>query len=240
MFEHAARHEWIAAVVAWVALDNARGAAERLAELAPQPKLRGIRHLILDEADPHWILKPSVLESLALLDEAELILELPAVYPRHLGDVPELARSFPRLAIVVDHLGKPPLGQGSFGEWATELEHAAEHPNVAAKISALNTATTRADWSAADLRPAIETALRAFGPDRLMCGSDWPVALPQRRLRARLERDAPRSRARRAGRRRPARAARRHGASPVPAPGAAATRQGAPVPVSAEVSGGTH
>ena len=177
MFEHARRHTWIAAVVAWVRLDDPPRAAGRLDELAKEPALRGIRHLIHEEQDPHWILKPTVLDGLRLLEDRGLILELPAVFPRHLGDVPTLARLFPRLTIVIDHLGKPPLGKPAMAHWGRLLRDAAAHPNVAAKLSGLNTATARADWSADDLRPAVEAALGAFGPDRLLCGSDWPVAL---------------------------------------------------------------
>lgn len=177
MLEHAARHDWIGAVVAWVDLQRSGQAAARLDELAAHPRVRGIRHLIHDEEDAHWILRPAVLESLALLEQRGLLLELPAVWPRHLGDVPQLARAFPRLTIVIDHLAKPPIGRDAIQRWARELEAAAAHANVAAKISGLNTAIDRPDWSAADLRPAVETAVAVFGPDRLLCGSDWPVAL---------------------------------------------------------------
>jgi L-fuconolactonase len=177
MFEHAARHEWIGGVIAWIDLRSPGRALERLDELGQQPKLRGIRHLIHDESDPHWILQDRVLASLALLEERRLILELPCVYPRHLGDVPELATRFPDLTIVVDHLGKPPLGSGEMGRWAEALRAAAGHGNVAAKVSGLNTALAATDWDAGDLREAVEVALAVFGPSRLMCGSDWPVAL---------------------------------------------------------------
>jgi L-fuconolactonase len=177
MFEHAARHEWIGGVVAWIDLRSPERASDRLGELSQRPKLRGIRHLIHDEPDPHWILQERVLESLALLERRGLVLELPCVYPRHLGDVPELAAAFPRLSIVVDHLGKPPLGSDEMGLWADELRAAASHGNVAAKISGLNTALAASDWDADDLREAVAVALGAFGPDRLVCGSDWPVAL---------------------------------------------------------------
>ena len=110
MLEHASRHDWIGGVVAWVPLDAPARAGERLYELAAEPKLRGIRHLIHQEDDPHWILRPAVLEGIALLEQRGLVLELPCVFPDHLGDVPDLAQRFPRLAIVIDHLGKPPLG----------------------------------------------------------------------------------------------------------------------------------
>jgi L-fuconolactonase len=178
MFEHARRHDWIAAVVAWLPLLDPDRTATRLDELRAEPKLRGIRHLIHDEADPHWILRPAVLESLALVESAGLVLELPVVFPRHLADVPELARRLPKLTIVIDHLGKPPLGRSDgLRDWTTQLNEAATHPNVAAKISGLNTMVDRPDWSAADLVQAVETAFEAFGPDRLVCGSDWPVSL---------------------------------------------------------------
>jgi L-fuconolactonase len=177
MFEHAAAREWIGAVVAWIDLRSPARARERLDELSQQPKLRGIRHLIHDEPDPHWILRDDVLESLALVERRRLILELPCVYPRHLADVPELAAGFPDLAIVIDHLGKPPLGGEGMDRWAEQLCAAASHGNVAAKLSGLNTALTASDWDAGDLREAVAVALGAFGPDRLVCGSDWPVAL---------------------------------------------------------------
>jgi L-fuconolactonase len=99
------------------------------------------------------------------------------VFPRHFDDVVSLAERFPGLRIVIDHLGKPPLGSSRMARWESELRHTAEHPSVLAKVSGLNTALKRADWSAEDLRPAVEIALDCFGPERLMCGSDWPVAL---------------------------------------------------------------
>jgi L-fuconolactonase len=177
MLEHARAHDWIAAVVVWVPLDSPHRARARLDELSQNPKVRGVRHQIHDEEDAHWILRPRVLESLSLLEERRGLLELPAVFPRHLGDVPELARSFPALRIVIDHLGKPPLDGDGLDAWAAALRGAAGAPNVYAKISGLNTATARPDWNGADLENAVRVALEAFGPDRLCCGSDWPVAL---------------------------------------------------------------
>ena len=215
MFEHARRHPWIAAVVAWVALDDPPRAAGRLDELAKEPALRGIRHLIHEEQDPHWILKPTVLDGLRLLEDRGLILELPAVFPRHLGDVPTLARLFPRLTIVIDHLGKPPLGKPAMAHWGRLLRDAAAHPNVAAKLSGLNTATARADWSADDLRPAVEAALGAFGPDRPAVRQRLAGRAAQRRLRPRVGADAPSDPR---GRARPCRgAARGHGPPHLPA-----------------------
>jgi L-fuconolactonase len=176
LLAHAAGQAWIAAVVGWVALAEPARAEARLDELAAHPELRGIRHLIHDEPDPHWILRPPVLESLALLERRGLVLELPVVSPDHLGDVPLLAERFPELAIVIDHLGKPPL-DGALDDWSAGLAAAAAHENVYAKLSGLNTATADPDWQADDLRPCVESALELFGAERLLCGSDWPVLL---------------------------------------------------------------
>jgi L-fuconolactonase len=177
MFKQASEHPWIGGVIAWLDLLSPERARRRLDELESEPKLRGIRHLIHNEPDPHWILQATVLTSLAALEERGMILELPCVFPRHLGDVPALAASFPGLTIVIDHLAKPPLGSDEMGVWATELHAAASSPNVFAKISGLNTMLPHGNWEADDLRDAVAVSVDAFGPERLVCGSDWPVAL---------------------------------------------------------------
>jgi L-fuconolactonase len=177
MFEHASENSWIGGVIAWLDLLSPERARARLEELLAEPKLRGFRHLIHNEPDAHWILQATVLTSLAAVEERGLILELPCVFPRHLGDVPALAASLPGLTIVIDHLAKPPLGSDEMEAWATELHAAASSPNVFAKISGLNTMLPHGDWQAEDLRDAVAVAVDAFGPERLVCGSDWPVAL---------------------------------------------------------------
>jgi L-fuconolactonase len=177
MFGFANDVSWIGGVVAWCCLDDERRARARLDELLERPKLRGIRHLTHQEPDPHWILQPAVQPALSMLEKEGLILELPAVFPNHLGDIPELARRHPGLTLVIDHLAKPPLGTAQMEPWADLLRSAAEQPKVHAKISGLNTVAPSAEWSATDLEPAVRVAIDAFGPNRLVCGSDWPVAL---------------------------------------------------------------
>jgi L-fuconolactonase len=177
MFGHAARYDWIGGVIAWIDLRSAERTRARLQELSAQPKLRGFRHLIHGERDPHWILRDGVLESLSQLEEGRWVIELPCVFPLHLADVPELAARFPAMTFVIDHLAKPPLRTSAMAEWADELRAAAAHPNVAAKVSGLNTMLADDGWQAEDLREAVSVAVGAFGPERLVCGSDWPVAL---------------------------------------------------------------
>jgi L-fuconolactonase len=177
MLAEADEHEWIAAVTAWLPLDEPARARERLDELEQHSSFRAVRHLVHNEPDQHWILRPSVLECLDLLEERGVILEIPVVFPRHLDDVPTLAERFPELPIVIDHLGKPPIARPQMQQWERSLRAAAAPPLVAAKLSGLNTAVAGSDWVADDFIPACEAALECFGPHRLMCGSDWPVLL---------------------------------------------------------------
>jgi len=176
LFAEAGRHGWIAAVTAWLCLDRPGRASERLDELATRPKFRAVRHLVHHEPD-HWLTRGDVAESLALLEARDVLLECPVVFPRHFDDVTHVAERFPSLRIVIDHLGKPPTGTAAMSRWEGMLRSAAEHENVMSKISGLNTTVSHAGWSAADWSRSIEVALDSFGPDRLMCGSDWPVAL---------------------------------------------------------------
>jgi L-fuconolactonase len=177
LFAEADHHDWIAAVTAWLCLDQPGRVRERLDELAARPKFRAVRHLVHTEPDAHWLTRSDVTESLGLLEARDVILEIPVVFPRHFDDVAAVARRFPALRVVIDHLGKPPTGTSELPRWEAMLRDVAGHENVMAKISGLNTTVTRPDWSAADLSRPIEVALMSFGPDRLMCGSDWPVAL---------------------------------------------------------------
>jgi L-fucono-1,5-lactonase len=168
---------WVGAVTAWCRLDDVNAARTRLDALGAHAKLRAIRHLIHQEADPHWLLRPEVQPALALLEERGLRLELPAVFPDHLGDVPELARRYPALTLVVDHLAKPPIGTAEMPAWQEQLDEAATFGNVVAKVSGLNTMVSSRDWRAEDIELAVRAAFDAFGSERLMFGSDWPVAL---------------------------------------------------------------
>lgn len=175
----AAANPWIGAVVGWVPLDRPTEAAAALDRFDADPLLHGVRHLIHDETDPDWIVRPAVLEGLAVVEERGLVYDVVGVYPNHLRHVPFLAERFPRLTLVIDHLAKPPLRSsdpGDMSRWAAQLRAAAEHPNVVAKLSGLDTAA-RPDWTVDDLRPAVDVAFEAFGAERLMFGSDWPVSI---------------------------------------------------------------
>lgn len=178
MLAQAAQYEWIGAVVGWVPLEDAAATARVLAErYLANPWFRGVRHLNHEEADPDWLVRPAVLDGLKVLAERQLVFEVVAVHPLHLGHVPILAKACPDLRIVIDHLAKPPIASGEYGTWKADMRAAAAAPNVYAKISGLNTAADRETWHAGHLEEAIGFALEVFGPERLMFGSDWPVAI---------------------------------------------------------------
>jgi L-fuconolactonase len=178
MLANARKHDWIGAVVGWVPLDEPGEAARALDErYGAEPRFRGVRHLNHEEADPDWLIRPEVIDGLRSLEARDLVYEVVAVYPLHLGHVPTLARACPELDIVIDHLAKPPFRGGDLDGWSAGIKAAAAFPNVHAKVSGLNTAADWDTWRAEDLVDAIAIALEAFGADRLMFGSDWPVAI---------------------------------------------------------------
>ncbi len=177
MFEIADTHPAIVGVVGYVPLERPEHAAARLAILQRRNKLVGIRNLIHDQPDADWLLRPDVADGLRILEQAGVPFDLVAVLPRHLEHLDYLSERVPGLPIVIDHLAKPPIGTDRFEPWATLIRRAAMHPQVYAKISGLYPVAGVQTCGAYDLRPWIDVALEAFGPDRLMIGSDWPVAI---------------------------------------------------------------
>jgi L-fuconolactonase len=173
MLRSAASHPFIAGVVGWVPLTDADATCMAL-DARQDPHLRGIRHLIHHEPDPAWLTRPEVGGSLAVLAERRLTFDVVAVFPDHLSLVPDVADRHPDLTLVIDHLAKPPYRAAGWDEWVAQLRAAAERPNVVGKVSGLDTAAGPG-WTVTELAPAVDVALEAFGPARLMFGSDWPV-----------------------------------------------------------------
>lgn len=171
MLEVSHREPWVAGVVGWVRLDDPPTAAARLDELAGEPALRGIRHLVHDDPRDDFLRLPAVRSSLRLLAERGLAFDVPDAWPRHLADVAALAAALPELTVVLDHLGKPPADPSDLAEWRRLFAAIAARPNTIAKVSGLQ------HLPADSLRPVWDAALELFGPDRLAWGSDWPMTL---------------------------------------------------------------
>ena len=169
-------HDLIAGVVGWTDLTRPDITDElaRLRELPGGHHLKGIRHQVQGEPDPNWLLRPDVRRGLAAVAEAGLVYDL-LVLPHQFPAAVEVAASLPQLTFVLDHLGKPPVVSGQLEPWSTSLRSLAALPNTHCKLSGLVTEAHWKTWSPEDLRPYTDTALDAFGPSRLMFGSDWPV-----------------------------------------------------------------
>ncbi len=176
MLATAAEHPEVLAVVAYVPLDDPAATAAQLAELAELELVVGIRNLIHERADPDFLLRAEVAESLTLIAEAGLTFDVVSVLPRHLEHVPVLVERVPGLRMVIDHLSKPPIGSPEREPWWSLIERAAQSPDVYAKVSGLY-GQAMTDWSTETIRPFVERALECFGADRLMYGGDWPISV---------------------------------------------------------------
>ncbi|WP_328907259.1 amidohydrolase family protein [Streptomyces sp. NBC_00234] len=166
----------VAGVVGWTDL-TAPGVTDTLAALRELPggdRLVGIRHQVQGEADPGWLLRPDVRRGLTAVADAGLAYDL-IVLPHQLPAAAEAAALLPGLTFVLDHAGKPPVAERRTQPWADDLRTLARLPNTVCKLSGLVTEADPHTWTVEDLRPYADTVIDAFGPDRLMFGSDWPV-----------------------------------------------------------------
>lgn len=173
LLDLAAQHEFIRGVVAWVDLTDPR-LGDALDQCGRHAKFKGVRHIVHDEPDPRWLLRPGVLRGLRELAQRGLPYDL-LLRPPHLPLIPELADKVPELRMVIDHLAKPLIAAGELEPWARDIEIVSRIPGMHCKVSGMITEANHASWSADDLRPYVQHALHLFGPGRLMFGSDWPV-----------------------------------------------------------------
>jgi L-fuconolactonase len=172
MLELAARTPFVAGVVGWIDFD-APDATTQIARLARNPRLVGLRPMLQDMPDERWILRPEFAPIVHAMQTYHLRFDA-SIRPRHLRAIAEFAMRYPGLAIVIDHAAKPAIGDGHLREWRSDMQRVAESRNVHCKLSGLAT-ETGAETSEDLLRPYVDTLLEAFGPRRLMWGSNWPM-----------------------------------------------------------------
>ena len=168
--------DFVAGVVGWVDL-RAPDVDRVLADLKASPEgqwLIGIRHQVHDEPDSDWLLRSDVQRGLRAVQQAGLAYDL-LLRPRELPAGLQVARAFPDLRLVIDHIAKPEIASGNLEPWATDMAPFAELPHVFCKLSGLVTEADWQRWKPADLRPYVERVVGWFGEDRLLFGSDWPV-----------------------------------------------------------------
>lgn len=167
-------HDWVAGVVGWVPLDDPQRAESRLEELAAR-QLVGIRVLLNDQPDDALLDRPEARATLALIAARGLPFDVHDAWPRHLGRAAKAAAEVEGITMVLDHLGKPPASRDEHAAWREALDAFAAVPTTVAKLSGLHRRGARLAQDAFDR--VWDAALDAFGPQRLMLGSDWPLPL---------------------------------------------------------------
>jgi L-fuconolactonase len=160
-------------VVGWLDLRSS-DVVNQLKVFADHPKMVGARHVIHDEADDDFMLRSDFKTGMVYLGAYGLCYDL-LIFPRHLERAVKLVDKFPRQRFILDHLGKPDIRGGGLEPWRQDIGHLAMYPHVWCKLSGMVTEANLKNWTYEDLLPFMETVLEAFGPGRIMVGSDWPV-----------------------------------------------------------------
>jgi L-fuconolactonase len=175
LLDLAEKDKRIAGVVGWVDLRSPH-LAQRLQHFSHFSKLRGFRHIAQAEPDDRFLVREDFVRGVAQLRTFGFTYDI-LVYPKQLPAAIELVTRLPEQRFVIDHLAKPEIKSGKTEPWATYMRKIAQHKNVFCKVSGLVTEGDWKHWKADDFRPYLDVVFDAFGPDRLMFGSDWPVCL---------------------------------------------------------------
>jgi L-fuconolactonase len=175
LLANAASNNFIKGVVGWVDL-QAPDVSDRLAALKQHKKLKGFRHILQGEADDAYMLRPTFKNGIGKLAAHGFTYDI-LIFPRHLKNALRLVREFSNQPFVIDHLAKPYIKAGKIDEWKKDIAAIAEHENVMCKVSGMVTEADWTNWKKADFFPYLEAVVDAFGVNRLMFGSDWPVCL---------------------------------------------------------------
>jgi L-fuconolactonase len=168
-------HPLVKGVVGWVDLRSDR-VGDDLRVLAANPTFVGVRHVVQDEPDPRFVLGEGFIRGLRQLRQHGLTYDL-LLDPSQLPAAIELVELLPEQPFVVDHLAKPRFVAGEIDGWGRDIRAIARHDNVCCKVSGMVTEAVRRGWKRDDFTPYLDVVLEAFGPERLMFGSDWPVCL---------------------------------------------------------------
>jgi L-fuconolactonase len=168
-------NDFVRGVVGWVDLrsNHVRSELERFSE---HPRFVGVRHVVQDEPDDRFLLRDDFLGGVAALKDFDLAYDI-LVYHRHLPAVLEFVARFPEQRLVLDHIGKPAIARGELEPWASRIGELGRFENLYCKLSGMVTEADWRGWKRDDFLPYLDAVLEAFGPERLLIGSDWPVCL---------------------------------------------------------------
>jgi len=167
-------YDFIHGVVGWVDLRSPK-VREQLEQYSAHPKLVGVRHVVHDEADDNFMLLPEFRRGIAELRRFDLTYDL-LLFPRHLPVAVKLVEQFPDQPFVLDHIAKPEIRDRRISPWREDLQALARFSNVSCKLSGMVTEAKWKDWRQEDFRCYLDVVVQAFGTDRVMIGSDWPVS----------------------------------------------------------------
>lgn len=175
LLDLADRHPQILGVVGWVDLCSAN-LPDRLEFFSQFHKLRGFRHIVQAEPDDRFLLRQDFCRGVSRLQRFGFTYDI-LIYPKQLPAVREFVAKFPEQRFFLDHLAKPAIRTKEIAAWATEIRALAAHQNVFCKLSGLITEADWRHWRPEDCEACLDVVFEAFGADRLMFGSDWPVCL---------------------------------------------------------------
>ncbi|MGZ3409210.1 MAG: amidohydrolase family protein [Xanthobacteraceae bacterium] len=170
-------HDFVRGVVGWVPMSDPKECARALDRLRKNRKFVGVRHLDNFEPDPAWLELPTVIESIGLLEKANLVFEAIPINAPQLGSFLAMSGRFPKMRLNLNHLGRPPLPEQRWEPWASQMARAAANPNISVKLSVGGDVASRWRWSTDQIRGYVEHVLSLFGADRVMIASNWPVIL---------------------------------------------------------------
>jgi len=169
------QNEFIKGVVGWLPLVQ-KDIEEYLEKYADEKKLKGVRHVIQGEPDPEFMLRKDFNHGISLLKKYSLVYDI-LIVERQLPNTIRFVDQHPEQVFVLDHIAKPLIGRNELSPWKENIQELAKRENMNCKISGMVTEADYQKWTPSQLLPYIEVILEAFGPDRLLFGSDWPVCL---------------------------------------------------------------
>lgn len=175
LLDAAAKHPFIKGVVGWAPLIDPN-VEKDLERFAANKTLRGVRHVLQDESDEHYMLREDFNLGISLLPKFGLAFDI-LIFERHLPQTIEFVDRHPGQRFVVDHLAKPRVKYNAVSPWREHLRELAKREHVYCKISGLATEANHKSWTPQQLRVYMDVVLDVFGPKRVMFGSDWPVCL---------------------------------------------------------------
>ncbi|MGZ3946066.1 MAG: amidohydrolase family protein [Mucilaginibacter sp.] len=176
MLKLAAENDFIKGIVGWVDL-RAENVEDRLRFYRENhPKMKGFRHVLQAEADEKFLLRDDFKRGIGLLNQYGFTYDI-LIYPNHIKYASELVAEFPVQKFVIDHLAKPYIKMKEIGQWQRDMEYLAYYRNVYCKVSGLLTEADWYGWRTEDFTPYLDVVFKAFGTQRVMYGSDWPVCM---------------------------------------------------------------